>query len=615
MKKSQVAALALAYVAGGVVAPLSSIYAESVTEGCTPSVTDETLSVISGDEIDAIVAGIKKIDKYGLYESAQTTKAKYDAIVEYNGAEMTLAQSIDQAYADAQSAVSNAETSVTDANTAIGSASTLTNLATMVKDLMNEGKTPEPYPTPSDFAALVDDAETKVPFYNEYRTLIKAVVAGDVEATQAAARALNVAQTQAGKDPEFAKTDAVLKNGATISDIRTSLGNATLHPVYIKHKRIFDLTYLQADKLETLRTAKADLAESQSTLTQAEDAYEKALGEVNEVFANFKKAGVAVKNFKPRTSVAELNSLITGAYRGNKNNIIIAGYDEWSDFVTYINGVEADADGNSDLYAEIKTELQKVISDEAVINDILNPTESHKVCDINNIVAVRGNLPLYHLAVKVAKADDIADFQFKGNTQVVYDITIEHKGAAYTGLVGNYDVVVKLPVNIDVETVRVMYVNGNQYESMEVSERDAENGTVTFKTNHFSHYAIIADKAPADPDYGGNDSENDGYQIDDDFGGFGGDEGYDNPELPDESFGGYDDDSQFNVEPGVVIVPGETTTEKPSVVPTPNTGIVASAKNTATNAKPNQTIAIIASLIAVAGAAIAMIARRFHREA
>lgn len=580
MKKSQIALAATLAMVSSSVAPLTNLYthAEAVQDGCDFSFGEGTSNVVSADEIAKIIERIQNLDLYRLYQSAQSIKAKYQTPVEYNGTKMSLAESLDQALTDATSAKADAETAVQIANSSIGTASTLTNLAGMVKDLMNEGKAPESYTTPADFAILLDDAKANVPFYDEYQVLIRAVVANNVADVQAAARALNEARVKAGKDPEFSMTDGVLKTGATMSDITTSLGNRTSHPAYIKHKTIFDIASGKATQVEALRTAKTTLADSEAALTTATAQRNEALTEIDSVFENFRDNAIAVKNFgsQHRNTVASYIKLVTGAYNGDSTNVIISGYDEWAAFTNYLTGITPDLnDDNSALESEIKTKLGELV-DSATVENIFNPVAFRKVCSADGNVAISGMLPLYKLVVKAELIDNLDDMIFAHLEQAVYDIKIEYKGTAYTDWSGDYQVIVNLPAEMDGATTTVYSVNGNIREKQE-SFYDATHNTISFTAQHFGRYALVGEN----------------------------------------NFGGFAGDDQFTVdgEQSTTIIGGESSSspiKAVSGIKSPDTGSLTPIQH---GSAKSGSLALISGVVTACVALAAAIIRRFRRTA
>lgn len=499
MRKSQMAAaLALAYVTGSVIAPVSNIYAEPVRKACDPSVADDLLGVIAGDEIDAIIANIKTtLPVYNLYKVAVDLKAEYSA-VEENG--KTKAQNIDDA-------VVKAKKDLDDANTAVGTANSklnnnLANAATIVKNLINEGKAPEQYTTPENFADLISDAEEKVPFYAEYQTLIKAVVSKNVEDIQNAARALNTARVNKGYDPEFSMTDDVLKS-ADFNDILTSLSDRALHPAYSSHKTIFDI----ALKVEAIKAAEVEAAEAEDAYNENVGRQKEVVDAVNKVMSDLRDAGVKVKNTAERTTAQGAISLITEAFQGIPSNIIIEGYDKWSAFVSYLEKAAESDVKDKNLYDGIKSELAKV-TDTATVEKIFAPILANRtVCDADKIVAVEGNLPLYRFMITVDEAAGIDDKAFEGKEQIAYKIKFYYNNEEldsenWNWDKGGYKVIVNVPEEMKGETVSVYYVEDDIRELRE-SSFDAENNTITFKADHFSTYVLVGEN-----NFGGYDDDN-----------------------------------------------------------------------------------------------------------
>lgn len=584
MKKSQIAAaIALSYVAGGIVTPFSGVFAESVQESCVPSADEAYAAIITGEDIDAIMSAVQDLPIYVAYHNLQTLKTKTYTIAK--------AKAIDQAVTDANSDKATVEGAL---NTAQGVVDAIDkdDLATKIRQLSGAAYELDASAEPED---LLEDAQDSIPHYDLYLNLIESIKDGkyDLSSVQAAVQALVDAEAELNFDADVvAQADkwSVAKN-EVVTDKK----------VYAKILRFYEAEQKVAD-----RDAKqAEYNNVTTELDEAEAARDAALAEIKAAFEAVKN----VDGYTVTISYNQAQTSVEGMVRYIKNDKI-SDYDQWEEFASYVESVHGyvNADANATLYTEIEAKFNAMLSEKDA-TQILNPTSEHKVCSADGSVAVRGLLPDNKLVVKIEKVANLTDATLANLEQAVYDITIEHKGTTYSGLVGEYQVTVNVPADMNGETATVYYVNGNNREVMP-SEFDADNNTITFTTNHFSHYALVGEN-----NFGGNDPDSDNQfgvdGPDEDFGGNAseGDAGFTGPEGPDEDFGGFDDDKGFTATPIVSVGTEPIVKPAASTAETPNTGVAVSA----TTGNATATSGIIAGLIAMAGAAIAIVVRSARR--
>lgn len=602
MKKSQVAAaLALAYVAGTVVAPVSNIYAEAVLTGCETSVVEDT-SIVTAAELGSIVAGIKALPVYSAYKNAVDAKVKYAEPVQFNGIEVSYAKSLDLAVdaADAEKVTKEGEfTTAKAAYDAYGDAEK-TAFGNRIKQLNRHYV----IDTTKDVEGFVADAEA-VDTYEEYAAIREKAKAGDIEGAQDAIISLN--RTQANFFGDATVLGKMLATNLTASQL-IALLNGGGQGLATHYSNLYNEVEAAKNVIETLEDATTAKEAASKKVEVAKEVQEAAIAEIVStdaeqpgVLETLRQANVTVADItKTRTKVEDAAKLITEKLNGKHN--IISNFNAWEEFVTYVeDGIKEDE--VQDAYAKLDAYLSNpVIASEDEKAAILNPTADRKVCDANGIVAVKGNLPLYHLAVEVLPLEGkIPGLDFDGVEQAAYSIKLKYQNNDYEQWDSEgYDVVINVPDNIRGDTAKVYYVanDGSLQLVLGVNENyDEAANTITFHTDHFSVYAL-AGESSHDDSFGGHDDD-DQFQQD----------------GPDEDFGGFEDplDPDFNVEPEKPIVsvnPDPETPEDDVKLPeasTPNTGIVATSEATAS--KTNATVAIVASLIAAAGAAIAMIAR------
>lgn len=594
MKKSQIAAaIALSYVAGGIVAPISNIYAEAVlTPNCAQSVDVATAGIITGTDITRIVAEIKELPVYAAYQNIINIKTKYSAKDE-NG--VTLAARIDQTVTDTSAAKTAADTALATAQGNYDGYNPA-DLGNKVKQLARsysfDGK---------DIETIVAEVATTVASYDDYVAIREKVTAGDLSGAKQAILAFNEAQNGA-----FAN-DTALGQMMNATDARTlkSLLNAGGQGMATHYGRL----YLEVQKANALIDALDEAQTAADAATTAATAAAQAQTDANQEIIDAANAIAALG----KDAVIRARSTVVNTLKFVKEKDTyggVADFDLMSDFVNYVEAGVADDDSQT-AHTSLNGYLSlTAIATEDEKNNILDPiADNRKVCDARGIVAVKGSLPIYHFAVEV---EEVTNGHFGFAEKVVYEITLNYKGAPYT--IGNeVEVVINVPYNISVDTAEVFYVNGGQLESMEIVERDADEATITFKTNHFSQYALVGERK-ADADFGGNDADGDTQfgvdGPDEEFGGNAseGDTGFTNPEGPDEEFGGFGGDQGFDAP---IISVGTEPLVKPTAptVETPNTGVAAST----TTGNATATSGIVASLIAMASAAVALVVR-FARQ-
>lgn len=534
MKKSQVlSALALTYIAGSSIAPLGNIYAEAVQENCAPSTPTEMLTVISGEEIDGILARIKAMPLYQAYQTA------YNLRTTYTNAE---AARIDTAVTDAQ-ATADAATTALDSAEATVAGINLNDIATKIRQLGGGTITIEAETTASDVMSAVHE---NLPLYDLYVNAIRAAESYKLQDIQTAVATLAEADENLTID-----TDAVANaNKANVAS-QAVTSDATVkkyRSIYREELKVSARDAAQNEKNTADQTLASTKAEQQAVIDQIVAALEV-----------LQEQGVTINvAIRPRATVDQTIRLI--------KNANIDQYTDWTGLIDYVESTHgwADVMYNETLAGNINTELRKVVSDEDVIYDIFNPVALRKVCSADGQVSIEGKLPVHKLVIKTELIANLTDAIFADAIQVVYDITIEYKGAAYDNakLEGDYKVTINVPAEMDGSKATVYYVNGDS-RMVQSSTYDAENNTITFQASHFSHYAIVG---PIN--YGGNDSTDDG----------------------------------FNVTPDV-----DTTDHKAPVISTPNTGA-------ATAGQTNATVSVVAGFIAAASTVTALVARLARRR-
>lgn len=567
MTKSQVAAaLALAYVAGTVVAPVSKIYAEAViTPDCAPSVTLEEARTISGMDIDTIVARIKEMPLYQTYKTVMDFKVAYPVIT-VAGVKTT---AIDQAVLDMAQAATDADAVVSAAQGVVDSVDA-DALKTSIRQIL--GVKPEAIEA-TETVDLIAYARENLPAYEEYKALLTAINSGSTVKMKAAAEAINaiVADTF--------DIDTVFADMSDKTTIKTTLLNSTTK----KYRNVRDVEA----KVITLETAQADAETALGDKEAAVQAQADALETIRAAFDTLKAKGVTI-NDRAYNQPTVFNTLkfIKGDASG------ISGYNEWLALVNLTESTNGFSNTalNNPVYYDIMHAL-----DNAGINsdEFLNPMAERKICSPDGNFAVRGLLPASKVAV-VAEEIDGTLAGYEDKEQAIYDIHVAYKGRNITDWDDNrhYEVTVNVPESMNGETVNVYYVGEDQV-TIQPTTYDAENNTVTFVTNHFSIYALVGDKKveetpsdPQDPSFGGIDNSDPSFNV--------------TPEKP-----------VVSVNPDPIVKPEAPTTKLPTVA-APNTGAIVA--ETATS-KTNATAGIIASFIAVATAAMAAIARFVRRDA
>lgn len=582
MKKSQVlSALALTYIAGSAVAPMGNIYAEAVQENCAPSSSAEMLAIISADEIDGIVARIKALPLYRAYQQVYTLRTTY------TNAEAT---KLDTAVTDAQGAVTAATTALSDAETVVAGI----NLGDVASQIRRLGGAEIEVIAETKAEDILAAAHESLPLYDLYVEIVKASDSSDLQGIKDA-----VAQLAEQDEDLTIDADAVA-NATSSRDAKDAIKDDVTFKRYRSIRR-------EEAKVEARDAAEAAKDAADKAAQAAEDTQKAVIDQIITALQALEAQEVTINTtIRPRATVAQTVRLIK-----NEN---IDQYAEWTALIDYIEGVHgsADTDQNTALHAAINTELRKVVTDESVIYDIFNPVALRKVCSADGRVAIKGQLPVHKLVIKAELLDNLTDTVFADDEQVVYDITIEYQGATYDNakLDGSYAVTVDVPENMDGSKATVYYVNGNS-RTVQTSTYDAANNTITFEATHFSHYAIVGpnnfggygDDAgftnPNNPDedFGGNDSENDGYLADEGFGG--------NASSEDQGFTA----PIISVGTEPIVKPVDSI--KLPAVETPNTGVVAQTSTDHATA----TSGIVAGMIAAFSAAIALVVRRMRRNA
>lgn len=577
MKKSQMSiALALAALSGSAL-PLAQVYAEPVNAGCVPSANGATLNTLSTAELNTIIDSIKGNKVYQAYAEVAAVKAQYLAVVETkdDGTKVTLAQSIDQAVATANTAKTNADAAVTSAETSLSNK--LTRTISQIRDLSGN----RAYDAESVEATVADIA--KLPLRDFYLAIMNAA---DLEAMETAVTNLNVELAKAGQTT--ASIDWNTVKAATPKATKAAI--ATANTKYTQHAQLAAIE----TRVNDLKDLKAKATEADAQVTATTTAQQNAFDEIDNALKAIEEAtedDATVAKFSKDMGVKTVENAA--------NNLIkqmnIQSYDAWQEFITKLDSAVADggyidASDPATSLTNIETALTTLLGapETAALTD---PKTEHKVCSTNHLAAIKGNLNLLKLIVTVDEVTD-APIIVNGKQQVVYDIRVSHNGAYINNWDGieTFTVTVNVPEGMDGATAQVFFIGDGGMRVEHAATYDAANNTLSFVTTHFSQYAIIGSRVtPTDPTTP------------------------DDPDTPTDPVNPSDPTDPSDKPGTEVVIPGKgeevitsaDAVKQPAAI-APNTGVAAQADAGTTDA----IAAAVVTALAAAGIAVAYTTKR-----